>query len=411
MRVILSLAFIILLQIDAFAQRRVRFIEVNNIEEWEDVLEMSKENKRLMFINVCSPWSEVCTFMRSNTFRDRELAGFLAEGFVPVYIQGDSEFGAVWTDRYDVNAFPMMFYMTPGERIVGQLEGFQERQTIIDSGKRAMTVYREYPRLRRAYIEGGLSSNGWRELINLELANEGSESARPLFNEFIADKPKDRWSNKKNIELIVIFGSAPGEVVFDYVASRRDQLVVNEYFNSQTFFENSFNHTMAKAVRNKDTKLLNRAEEELFLFTDMGSDEQREMIGEMYRTYYLRIGDWEAFKSHIKKIAKRGSSEETVLALEARFIIENFLEPDALNVALDLMKQSIELRDRFTKRQYLADAYLKLKQFDKAVKVLQEAKEKIRDPYDQYEIDELIRRIRQFEREEKSAQDEKSTEE
>jgi thioredoxin-related protein len=409
MRLFLSVALIIILHLDAHAQRRVRFIEVNTIEEWEDVLELSRDNKRLMFINVCSPWSEVCTFMRSNTFRERELARFLVNDYIPVYIQGDSEFGAVWGDRYDVSAFPMMFYMTPGERIVARLEGYQEPQTIIDSGKRAMTVYREYPRLRRAYIEGGLSPKGFRELINLELANEGSESARPLFNELIAGKPKERWLNPENLELIVTFGSAPGEEIFAFIAENREQLLMNNDFNKATYFENSFNHTMAKAVRSKDIELLRRAEEQLFLFSNMNSDEQKEMIAEMYRTFHLRTGDWDAFGAHVEKMAKRATSEETVLALEARFIIENFLEPDALNTAISLMRKSIELRDRFTKRQYLADAYLKLKEFDKAVGVLQEAKDKIRDPYDQYEVDELIRQIRRFEREEASKENENKT--
>ncbi len=409
MRLLLSVALIIILHLDAQAQRRVRFIEVDNIEEWEDILELSRNNKRLMFINVCSPWSEVCTYMRSNTFRDRELARFLGNDYIPVYIQGDSEFGSVWSDRYDVSAFPMMFYMTPGERIVARLEGFQETATIMDSGKRAMTVYREYPRLRRAYIEGGLSPKGFRELINLELANEGPESARPLFNELISGKSKDLWSNPENLKLIVTFGSAPGEDIFSYVIENREQLLMNDNFNKETYFENSFNHTMAIAVKNKDINLLKRAEEQLFLFTDLNSNEQREMIAEMYRTFHLQTGDWNAFREHVEMMANSASSEETVLALEARFIIENFLEPDALNAAIKLMRKSIDMRDRFTKRQYLADAYLKLKDFDKAVAVLEEAKEKIRDPYDQYEVNELIRRIRQFEREEQSKQNEKKS--
>lgn len=402
MRLILSLALVILLQIDSYAQRRVRFIEVNTIEGWEDVLEMSKNNNRLLFINICSPWSEVCTFMRSNTFRDRELARFVMNDFIPVYIQGDSDFGEVWTDRYDVNAFPMMFYMTPGERVITRLEGYQEIQTIIDSGKRSLTVYREYPRLRRAYIEGGLSPRGWRELINLEIINEGQEGARPLFNEFIKQKEQSLWFNDENLKLIVTFGAAPGEDVFRWVVDNFERLRVNDNFNSRTFFDNSFNHTMALAVRINDINLLNRAEEELFRFSNLNSDEQRNMINEMYRTFYLRIGKWDAFASHVEKMASESSSEETVLALEARFIIENFFEEDALNAGIKLMKKSISLRDRFTKRQYLAEAHLKLKQFDEAVQVMQEAKDKIADPYDRYEVDDIIRQIREFEQEEKA---------
>lgn len=401
MRLIISLALVIILQIDLHAQRRVRFIEVNTIEAWEEVLEMSKINSRLLFINICSPWSEVCTFMRTNTFRDRELAGFIMNDFIPVYIQGDSEFGELWTDRYDVSAFPMMFYMTPGERVITRLEGFQERQTIIDSGKRSLTVYREYPRLRRAYIEGGLSPKGWRELINLELINEGQEGARPLFNEFIAQKEQSLWSNKENLRLIVTFGAAPGEDVFRWVVDNYENLRVNDDFNSKSFFDNSFNHTMSVAVRRKDINLLKRAEEELFRFGNLSTDEQRDMIHEMYRTFYLRTGQWDAFANHVEKMASESSSEETVLALEARFIIENFLEEDALNAGIKLMRKSISLRDRFTKRQYLAEAYLKLKQYDEAVQVMQEAKDKIADPYDRYEVDAIIRQIRQFEQEEK----------
>ncbi|MCH8545835.1 MAG: DUF255 domain-containing protein [Cryomorphaceae bacterium] len=401
MRLIISLALVIILQIDMHAQRRVRFIEVNTIEAWEDVLEMSKKNSRLLFINICSPWSEVCTFMRTNTFRDRELASFIMNDFIPVYIQGDSDFGEVWTDRYDVSAFPMMFFMTPGERVISRLEGYQEISTIIDSGKRSLTVYREYPRLRRAYIEGGLSPRGWRELINLELINEGQEGARPLFNEFIAEKDQSLWSSEENLKLIVTFGAAPGEDVFQWVVDNFENLRVNDHFNAKKFFDNSFNHTMSVAVRRKDINLLNKAELELFRFSNLNSEEQREMIHEMYRTYYLRIGDWDSFAKHVEKMASESSSEETVLALEARFIIENFLEEDALNEGIRLMRKSISLRDRFTKRQYLADAHLKLKQFDEAVQVMQEAKDKIADPYDRYEVDAIIRQIRAFEQEEK----------
>ena len=379
------------------AQRRVRFIEVSNIEEWEEVLETSRVNRRLLFVNVCSNWSEVCNFMSRNTFRDRELAKFITDDYVPVYIEADGEFGEIWRDRYNADKFPVLVYMTPGERILTSLIGYQEKSTIMDSGLRAMTIYREYPRLRQAYIEKGLSPQGWRTLISLELANEGPEGARPLFKEYIESKPKDRWNQGYNLELICTLGAAPGEDVYEYVKQNREQLRVNPEFKAESYFENSFNHTMAVAVKKKDASILRNIESDLFFWSDMSSDEKRDMAQEMYRTFYLRTGNWEKFEEMINELADNSSSgRETLLALEARFLIENFLEPDAMNVAIRLMEKSIEARSTFEKNLFLTQAYINIEDYDKAVSVLQKVKESVRDPYDRYEIDEYINRVRQI---------------
>jgi hypothetical protein len=397
MRYIISLFLIFALHIDMNAQRRVRFIEVSNIEEWEEVLETSRANRRLLFINVCSNWSEVCNFMSRNTFRDRELAKFITDDYVPVYIEAEGEFGEIWRDRYNADKFPVLVYMTPGERILTNLIGYQEKTTIMDSGRRAMTIYREYPRLRQAYIEKGLSSEGWRALISLELANEGPEGARPLFTEYIESKAKDRWDQGYNLELICTFGAAPGEDVYEYVKRNREQLRINPEFKADEYFENSFNHTMAVAVKKKDASILRKIEDDLFFWSDMNSDEKRDMVQEMYRTFYLRTGNWEKFEEMINDLADRASSgRETILALEARFLIENFMEPEAINVAIRLMEESIKARVTFEKYLFLAQAYVNLEKYDEAVAVLQKAREGLRDPYDQYEVDNYINRVRQI---------------
>ncbi|MCC5916751.1 MAG: DUF255 domain-containing protein [Cryomorphaceae bacterium] len=379
------------------AQRRVRFIEVKNIEEWEDALEMAKDNKRLLFINICSGWSQVCKRLTSEVFNTRTMGRFISNNFVPIYIDGDSEFGDVWRDKYEVPGYPYLFYMTPGERIIERLEGYQLDSTIIESGRKAYLVYREYPRLREAYVQGGLSPKGWRTLIELELANEGPEGARPLFEEYISNKSKDKWRNGYNLALICTFGSAPGEEVYEFVLENRDNLRINPEFDGEKYFESSFNHSMALAVRRQDSTILQRLEDDIFSWSEVGGNQKSELAREMYRTYYLGIGDWTNFERIVNTIADNASSgRETVLALESRFLIENFMDADALKAAIRLMQKSVEARNTLEKQLFIVQALVNLKQFDDAIKQLQRVREAIKDPYDRPIIDEYISDVRRL---------------
>ncbi len=406
---LLKLLFVALLVnffgFDAEAQRRVRFINVNSIEDWEEALELGKTNRRLLFVHVCNDMTQICNTMQQLTYRDRELTTYLREQFLPVYVDGASEFGEVFLDRFDISVYPVILFITPGERVTSRLEGFQDRNTIQEAGNRANIIYREYPRLRQAYVEGGLSPAGFRTLIQLEVANEGTESARPLFREYIDSKPQDKWMEVHNLELISTFGSAPGEVVYTFVLHNADALKVREGFNGSKYFESSFNHGMTVAISNNNIELLRKMELDIFQWSDQSDSEMRQMIQEMYRTFYLRTENWDMYREQVRSMARTSSTNsETVYALEARFIIENFTNRAALEIAVEFMEESIRSRNTIEKQLFVVQAMVNMQRFDPAIERLQTIRSAIPDPYDRPQIDQIISEVRRMKAEHESQQ-------
>jgi hypothetical protein len=402
-RLILISIFLLVNTFDAEAQRRVRFVNVTSIEDWEDALVLARNNRRLIFVHVCSDLAQICNSMRQITFRDRELASYIQESFLPVYVDGNSEFGEVFRDRFDVNVYPVCLFITPGERVTRRLEGFQDRSTITEAGNRANIIYREYPRLREAFVAGGLSPSGLRTLIQLEVENEGTEAARPIFHHYINSKPKDKWMEVHNLELISMFGSAPGKDVYQFVKENRDALQVREGFDGAKYFENSFNRTLSLAIRNNDRTLLEKIETDIFVWSNDDNAAQQQMILEMYRTFYLRTENWDAYREHVTKIVNSTSSNaETVYALEARFIIENFTNKKALEIAVEMMEESIKTRNTLEKQLFVVQAMVNMQEFDQAIGRLQRIRSAISDPYDRPQIDQIISEVRRMQAEAKS---------
>jgi hypothetical protein len=388
---------------DAEAQRRVRFINVSSIEDWEDILVLARNNQRLIYVHVCNDFAQICNSMRQITFRDRELASYLQEFFLPVYVDGNSEFGEVFRDRFDVSVYPVCLFITPGERVTRRLEGFQDRSTITEVGDRANIIYREYPRLREAFIEGGLSPSGLRTLIQLEVENEGTEAARPIFQHYIDSKPKDKWMEPHNLELISMFGSAPGEDVYNFVLENQDALRVKEGFEGLKYFENSYNRSLSLAIRNNDRSLLEKVETDIFIWSDDSNRAKLQMILEMYRTFYLRTENWDSYRQHVNKMVESTSTNaETVFALEARFIIENFSNKKALEIAVELMDESIKSRNTLEKQLFSVQALVNMGQFDSAIERLLIIRAAISDPYDRPQIDQIISEVRRMQSEVKS---------
>lgn len=388
---------------DAEAQRRVRFINVSSIEDWEDALVLARNNRRLIYAHVCNDFAQICNSMRQITFRDRELASYLQENFLPVYVDGNSEFGEVFRDRFDVSVYPVCLFITPGERVTRRLEGFQDRSTITEAGNRANIIYREYPRLREAFIEGGLSPSGLRTLIQLEVENEGTEAARPIFHHYINSKPKDKWMEPHNLELISMFGSAPGKDVYNFVLENQDALRVREGFDGPKYFENSYNRTLSLAIRNNDKSLLEKAETDIFIWSEDSNRAKLQMILEMYRTFYLRTENWDSYRQHVNKMVEATSTNaETVFALEARFIIENFTNTKALEIAVELMDESIKTRNTLEKQLFSVQALVNMGQFDPAIERLLRIRAAISDPYDRPQIDQIISEVRRMQSEAKS---------
>jgi hypothetical protein len=322
-----------------------------------------------------------------------------------VYVDGASEFGEVFLDRFDISVYPVILFITPGERVTSRLEGFQDRNTIQEAGNRANIIYREYPRLRQAYVEGGLSPAGFRTLIQLEVANEGTESARPLFREYIDSKPQDKWMEVHNLELISTFGSAPGEVVYTFVLHNADALKVREGFNGSKYFESSFNHGMTVAISNNNIELLRKMELDIFQWSDQSDSEMRQMIQEMYRTFYLRTENWDMYREQVRSMARTSSANsETVYALEARFIIENFTNRAALEIAVEFMEESIRSRNTIEKQLFVVQAMVNMQRFDPAIERLQTIRSAIPDPYDRPQIDQIISEVRRMKAEHESQQ-------
>ena len=88
-----------------------------NWRDWSDeAIEQAEKEDKLILLNITAPWCHWCHVMDRTTYSDPEIAGILAERFIPIKVDADKRPDI--QDRYLLGGWPTTAFLIPDGRIL-----------------------------------------------------------------------------------------------------------------------------------------------------------------------------------------------------------------------------------------------------------------------------------------------------
>ncbi|GCD77440.1 hypothetical protein JCM31826_09220 [Thermaurantimonas aggregans] len=378
--------------------QRISWIHARSIDDWERVLGIAGNTQMGIFVQVCSEWSKICLNMNNIVLRDRELVKEINKRFIPVQIDGDSDFGQLWIKYYSLPGYPVHLFMNAKENILIRLNGAQDRETMLASVRRAGVLIALYPQLQSGFIAGTLSMKGFNELLQIETDNNGIEASRPIFEEFIKKFGNQLLTDSNGLRWISIFGLDLNDPLFTEITNNSSIYKSQKTFQFEDFLNASLNLNLRKAVQDSSEKQLSNILIHLIPLLAKDSVELRKLRLKTQKLFYYDTYNAEKFYQTLEEEYADSSAESKRrdYIQTANDLMETRTTLPWATTTVKILREAIAIKDDMNARIGLAGALTLAKEYDQAVQQLNLARQMTNDSFFRAEIDNMIQRVRQI---------------
>jgi len=171
--------------------------------KFDEVLENSKKNGKIIFIDFYTDWCAPCKNMSQNIFSIKEVGEFYNSNFINYKINAEKGEGIQLSKKYSVSAYPTFIYINETGDVIYRFLGTREKEGIIKEGNRALFLRGNIDKISimdQAYKTRKNDKVFLKEYTGL-LIESGREAGEPL-NDYILLMDKEEMLNINNIKYL-----------------------------------------------------------------------------------------------------------------------------------------------------------------------------------------------------------------
>ncbi len=132
------LTIVLLLSLTFSTQAQDKGIQFVDME-WEEVLEKSKSENKLIFIAGFVEWSEPCAVLREYTLSDKEVGEYYNQKFINVLVDMEDYLGLQLADLYEVQSYPVFLFLDAEGNMVHRGCGAVDAADFLTMGEVALS--------------------------------------------------------------------------------------------------------------------------------------------------------------------------------------------------------------------------------------------------------------------------------
>ncbi|HLO44470.1 MAG TPA: thioredoxin domain-containing protein [Leadbetterella sp.] len=102
---------------------------------WQQALDLAKKENKLVFLDIYATWCGPCKQLKKYTFADKSAGEFFNKNFVNMALDGEQEEGATLAQKFGIEAYPTLMFVTPEGELITKSAGFRTAPDLINLGK------------------------------------------------------------------------------------------------------------------------------------------------------------------------------------------------------------------------------------------------------------------------------------
>lgn len=102
---------------------------------WQQALDLAKKENKVVFLDIYATWCGPCKQLKKYTFSDKSAGEFFNTNFVNMALDGEQEEGAALAQKFGIEAYPTLMFVTPEGELITKSPGFQTAPDLINIGK------------------------------------------------------------------------------------------------------------------------------------------------------------------------------------------------------------------------------------------------------------------------------------
>lgn len=154
---------ICLFAVGGYAQNGVKFMEGS----FRDALEAAREQKKMLFVDVCTSWCGPCRWMSEEVLQTPEAAAFFDKHFVCFKIDAEKGEGVAFAKKYEIHAYPTFLMILPDGTLRHKIVGADSLHIFMPRVERGLKEKTSWGYFMKKYSDGTLRKRELPEAIRV----------------------------------------------------------------------------------------------------------------------------------------------------------------------------------------------------------------------------------------------------
>lgn len=102
---------------------------------WQQALDLAKKENKVVFLDIYATWCGPCKQLKKYTFTEKSAGDFFNANFVNMALDGEQEEGAALAQKFGIEAYPTLMFVTPEGELITKSPGFRTAPDLINLGQ------------------------------------------------------------------------------------------------------------------------------------------------------------------------------------------------------------------------------------------------------------------------------------
>lgn len=327
------------------------FIVLESSEDWQKATAESKLSGKEIFLDIYATWCGPCKMMDANVYTQALVADYFNANFVNVKVDGESEFGSVLASKYNLTAFPSMYFINSEETLINALIGYLDAEALFDAGKIVKEHGKRFLELDNLYASSSLSAEEKEEYIQILAEFGKKDQLAALAGDIVKSFSEADILNPANKSLVV---AVPEDFrTFIVQTVLKNAIALKEIWGANDlnqYLASCFDISMQNAAESSDVAVMEKLAAELVpVYMMDNADRIPEAQLTTRKIYYSEVENWDNYVLAVEKYFNEFQKENLrFLYLESYYIIENQLfESTLLNKSNEWLEKVIAVQPDF----------------------------------------------------------------
>jgi len=233
---------------------QVDFIEVTTKPEMDAAIELAKEQKMFLFVDVYATWCGPCKAMDREVYTDPSVATYLNANYVNVRMDGETDYGRSFAAQNHLEGYPSMFIFNSDGEYVSKIVGYT-RADVLESTVRGIAENHSIVAKYRMLSDSReLEPGEMAEYVNA-MRQMGSDKEAELTVKKYMSGIKGKKLSDDDILVIAFYLTLDNEF-WDEFSSDQERLRGVLADNYMLAMEKIYNNTLRKAVDEDNVVLI-----------------------------------------------------------------------------------------------------------------------------------------------------------